>query len=559
MTVEVCDTLARLIDEIGRGAGVAFVTEESLGPAEVARIARWIDEQPPWSDFPFVVLVRAPRGAPAARARRTRSSASATSCCSSGRSTPRRCSAPRARRCAARARQYQARRHLAQQDEAREAERVAAAEALRANEALELALDAAELGTFHCPWPLGPIEWNEACKAQFWLPPDAAVDFDLFYSLIHDEDRETRCARRSSGVRRRTSRTTSNTAPSRRPAASAGSAPRAASTATRTAADALRRRHDRHQPAEAARGRARVPARRRARGARAQAERASRMKDEFLATLSHELRTPLSAILGWTHLLAAPARRGDRRRQGGRRRSSATHARRRSSIEDLLDVSRITSGKLRARHRAGGDRRRSSRPSLASLKPAAEAKGDRARTSTRRRRGRDARPTRPGCSRWCGTCVSNAVKFTPPAAACVVALSARARRIVLAVSDDGAGHRRRASCRTSSTASARPTHRRTRRTAAWASGSSIVRNIVELHGGTRATRERRARPRRGVHGAAAARAARRGARRRGARRARRCPTTRAALLEGRRILVVDDEPDAPRHARAGARELRAHA
>ena len=94
-----------------------------------------------------------------------------------------------------RARQYETRRHLIEQDVARETERLARAEALRANEALEFALDAAELGTFHCPFPLGPMVWNPTCKEHFWLPAGAAVDFDVFFAGIHEEDRErTRAA-----------------------------------------------------------------------------------------------------------------------------------------------------------------------------------------------------------------------------------------------------------------------------------------------------------------------------------------------------------------------------
>ena len=59
-----------------------------------------------------------------------------------------------------------------------------------AQERLELALGAAELGTFYCPLPLGKIVWNEKCKEHFFLPPDAEVDMDLFYSILHPDDRE---------------------------------------------------------------------------------------------------------------------------------------------------------------------------------------------------------------------------------------------------------------------------------------------------------------------------------------------------------------------------------
>ena len=74
---------------------------------------------------------------------------------------------------------------------------------------------------------------------------------------------------------------------------------------------------------------------------------ANRLKDEFLATLSHELRTPLNAILGWTQMLRDERRRRPRSRPRRSRRSSATRSAQAQLIEDLLDVSRIITGKLR--------------------------------------------------------------------------------------------------------------------------------------------------------------------------------------------------------------------
>src|SRR6185436_18440744 len=76
------------------------------------------------------------------------------------------------------------------------------------------------------------------------------------------------------------------------------------------------------------------------------AQEANRLKDEFLATVSHELRTPLNAVLGWTHLL-----RSNNLDQEGRARALETIERnarfQQQLIEDLLDVSRIITGKLR--------------------------------------------------------------------------------------------------------------------------------------------------------------------------------------------------------------------
>ena len=80
--------------------------------------------------------------------------------------------------------------------------------------------------------------------------------------------------------------------------------------------------------------------------ARREAEHASRMKDEFLTTLSHELRTPLNTILGWTDLLAegdlAPAEVEEGLATIGRNVRMQSQM-----IEDLLDMSRITSGMVR--------------------------------------------------------------------------------------------------------------------------------------------------------------------------------------------------------------------
>src|SRR6185369_8307233 len=80
--------------------------------------------------------------------------------------------------------------------------------------------------------------------------------------------------------------------------------------------------------------------------ARAAAEDASRLKDQFLAIVSHELRTPLNAVLGWTEMLSRRAIEGPLRDRALRGISEGARRQARL-IEDLLDVASITSGKMR--------------------------------------------------------------------------------------------------------------------------------------------------------------------------------------------------------------------
>jgi PAS domain S-box-containing protein len=107
--------------------------------------------------------------------------------------------------------------------------------------------------------------------------------------------------------------------------------------------------------------------------ARAQAEVANRAKDDFLATVSHELRTPLTAILGWTRMLrtGAVAEAGVPRALETIERNARVQA---QLIEDILDVSRIVSGKMRvAPERL--DLRPVVQAAIDSVNPAAQARG----------------------------------------------------------------------------------------------------------------------------------------------------------------------------------------
>ena len=123
---------------------------------------------------------------------------------------------------------------------------------------------------------------------------------------------------------------------------------------------------------------------------------ANRLKDEFLATLSHELRTPLNAILGWTKLLranAVPSPSIDRALEKVERNAQVQSR----LIEDLLEISRIVSGKLRLDSRPF-DLITLCNTAVDSIRPAAESRGvTSSGTSSARRCRRAAIPI--GCSR----------------------------------------------------------------------------------------------------------------------------------------------------------------
>ncbi|HTJ04331.1 MAG TPA: ATP-binding protein [Caldimonas sp.] len=540
MHAEACDSLDALTDALAAGAGAAFVTEEALVDAPLDALGTWIERQPPWSDFPFVVLVtrrvgRRPSEASGALARLgnvvlLERPLHAETLASAARSALR-----------ARDRQYETRRHLGEQEQARLAERLANAEAIRANEALEVAVEAGELGTFHCPYPLSVIEWNAKCKEHFWLPPDAHVDFDRFYSIVHADDRERTRAAIEAAVDGRAVydveyRTVSPDGVWRWIRAKGRVYRDAGGQPTRFDGVTIDISHQKHLEEE----REALLAAERA--ARVDAERASRMKDEFLATLSHELRTPLSAILGWTHLLgrAGAASVDVAKAAATIERNARAQAR---LIEELLDVSRITSGRLRL----------DIQPvpittvfeaAVSSLRPAADA-----RAITLTQMPDDVGDVLADAARlqqivW--NLLSNAIKFTPAGGHVTLAAERRAGEVVLTVSDDGVGvapeflpHVFERFRQAESSES--------RSHGGLGLGLAIVRQLVELHGGSvSATSD-------GLG--------------RGAAFSVHLPSKRAATpevvapaleqapadatvpaeldadLSGTRILVVDDEPD----------------
>jgi len=214
--------------------------------------------------------------------------------------------------------------------------------------------------------------------------------------------------------------------------------------------------------------------------ARRQAEEANRIKDEFLATLSHELRTPLNAILGWAQVM----------RTGKLDESTSTRAletiernarAQAQLISDLLDVSRIITGKLRLELHPV-ELPRIIEAALDSARPAADAKQIQLAVTI----SLLASPVMGDSDRlqqvvW--NLLSNAIKFTPRGGRVQVRVEEVAANLVLRVIDSGSGIRpdflpyvfdrfRQAESAL------------TRSHGGLGLGLSIVRHLVELHGGT---------------------------------------------------------------------------
>jgi signal transduction histidine kinase/ActR/RegA family two-component response regulator len=221
-------------------------------------------------------------------------------------------------------------------------------------------------------------------------------------------------------------------------------------------------------------------ARERAAAAHQEAEASSRLKDEFLATISHELRTPLTAMLGWSRMVRSGALAADRQGKAMEsiERNTVALA---GLVEDLLDVSRIISGKLRldvqpvepAAFVEGA---------IEAIRPTVEMKGvrlsvdlDRAASALRGDRARLQQVV------W--NLLSNAVKFTPRGGAIDVGLRRDDSHVELTVKDTGQGippaflpfvfdRFRQADASFS------------RAQGGLGLGLAISRHLVELHGGT---------------------------------------------------------------------------
>ena len=216
------------------------------------------------------------------------------------------------------------------------------------------------------------------------------------------------------------------------------------------------------------------------RAARSEAERASYMKDEFLATLSHELRTPLNAVLGWATALRAGHFPTEELEQGLEtiERNARVQA---QIIEDLLDMSRIISGKVRL------DVQRVDLPAVVAaaidtVRASASAKGVRLQTIIDPLNAPvTGDPNRLQQVFW--NLLSNAIKFTPKGGRVQALLERVDSHVEVSIIDTGEGispeflpyvfdRFKQADAST------------TRRHGGLGLGLAIVKQLVELHGGS---------------------------------------------------------------------------
>ena len=214
-------------------------------------------------------------------------------------------------------------------------------------------------------------------------------------------------------------------------------------------------------------------------GAREQAERASRLKDEFLATLSHELRTPLNAILGWTAMLRQNAVDPERvpRVLDIVSRNAQVKA---QLVSDVLDVSRMMAGKIRLNPRPMSVTA-AVKDAIDTVKPTADARDitiDFNEPHSPLQIHGDAERIQQVI--W--NLLSNAVKFTPPGGRVTIGADRRGRFVEIIVADTGVGL----------TAEFLPLvfdrfrqadQSFTRAHGGLGLGLSIVKQVVELHGG----------------------------------------------------------------------------
>jgi PAS domain S-box-containing protein len=372
---------------------------------------------------------------------------------------------------------------------------------------LKLALDAARLGDWSWDAETDLVNMSETAANIFGIPPGPQMTWDAMRELLHEEDRHTARVAVDEALANHTDYDVEYRVPrdghSEVWVSSTGrgiydgdgtivgmlgfvqdiSTRKSNEQTLREQAEALRTLNERvtrlYEAATKARTQAEKAAAENERLYR-QAEESSRLKEEFLATISHELRTPLSAILGWARML----RLGQLSPENAAKALDTIERNARAQaqlVDDLLDVSRIITGKLRMDVRPS-DPNSFIDAAVEAVKPAAVAKGVRVQKVV------DTGPISiPGdpvrLQQVVWNLLSNAIKFTPRGGRVQIRSERVNSHLEIVVSDTGQGisadflphvfdRFRQADQKTS------------RQHGGMGLGLAIVRHLVEMHGGT---------------------------------------------------------------------------
>jgi signal transduction histidine kinase len=341
------------------------------------------------------------------------------------------------------------------------------AQARRSEARLRFALDAAEMGTWDWDFATNTVRWSDNLARLHGLSSGFDGTFAAYEREIHPDDRD--------GVRQAIE------------AAIAGGTPYEVEYRLVAPDGAIRWcegkgmvEYEQGRPVRMSGVCMMTTRRREAELARiGAAEEGSRLKDEFLATLSHELRTPLNAILGWVQMLQGVELTSDRVRQGlqviDRNARLQTQL-----VEDILDVSRIITGKLRI-ERGRVHVAQLLEAAAVGAAPAAEAK--QIRLVPHVEAGLPAIEGDPKrLHQVLGNLLSNAIKFTPNGGLVELVAGVRDGFVVIDVRDSGVGiapaflpyvfdRFRQADSRV------------TRRHGGLGLGLAIARHLVQQHGG----------------------------------------------------------------------------